>query len=219
MSNYYLNKTTEVKDLMHFPYKSLEAFQEAIKTGEVVDIGVAMDHARSWAMQATIAPKLQKVFKNIIMLFFVVLPFFYIGAAFFMKNYWLIPFALVPALVFFTGSPMARKMFPLHWILLIGLGAFWLISGSFPHPIYWLPILAEYKGFDYLYKDSASLVRQYVQKDENTLILFWKHFDLTLYLKDGGSRSQRGEEKDGKYTHYEDVQEEWKEYLASKQRS
>lgn len=218
MSNYFQEKTTSVSGLMHFPFKSFEMFLDAIKSGEVVDIGVAMDHARSWATQAADAPKGQKIFKNILMVTFFALPLFYIVAAFVMRNYWLIPFALVPALVFFTGSPIARKVFPLHWILIGGLGILWLVSGTFPHPIYWLPILVEYKAFDYLYKGSAALVRQQVQKNEKTLILFWKYFDLTLYFKDGSNHSQRGVTKDDNYSHHQDVQDEWKSYLDSRKR-
>lgn len=218
MSNYFQNKTDSVRELMHFPYSTFTAFQQAVVSGEVVDMGIAMDHARSWAMQAEDAPRGQMILKYLLMTSFLLMPIFYIIAAFFMNNYWLIPYALVPVLVFFTGSPIARKVFPLHWILLAGLGILWLVSGNFPHPIYWLPILIEYKGFDYLYRGSAQLVREQIPKSEKTLILFWKHWDLTLYLKNGEKHSQRGIEKDGKYSFNQDVQDEWEAYLATRKK-
>lgn len=213
MGNYFEKETTTVTSLMHFPYSSFSDFQKAISKGEIVDIGIPMDHARSWAMQANNAPKTQQIIKIILMVAMFLLPLFYIVSAFVIHNYWLILFAVVPFVVSFTGSPMARRIMPVHWLLIIGLGLTWFISGNFPHPIYWLPIFLQYKVFDYLYKNSAQLVRQVIQQDQELLCLFWKHWGLTLYTKDGDEHDQRFVKKNGQTEHFDDVQEEWEAYL------
>lgn len=216
MSNYFHSESKTVPSLLHFPFESFSEFQAAIKSGEVVDIGIPMDYARTWAMQARNAPKLQQVLKTVLALAIYTLPLFYLISAFVMKNYWLLPFAVVPILVAFTGSPIARRMFPLHWVLLAILGMMWLISGNFPHAIYWLPIFLQYKSLDYLYKDSAQLVRQRLQVDEDLLCLFWKHWGITLFMKDGSEYNQRSRKISGLFDHYEDVQKEWEKALEER---
>ncbi len=216
MGNYFLDKTNKVSGLVHFPYDSFSDFQQAIKSGEIIDIGIPMDRARSWAMEGKSAPKLQQILKIILAITLFVLPVFYIVSAFVMHNYWLLPFALIPLIVSFTGSPMARRMFPFHWLLLIGLGIMWLISGDFPHAIYWLPIFLQYKSLDYLYKNSAQLVRQRIQEDEELLCLFWKHWGITIFMKNGDEYDQRSKKIAGLFSHYEDVQKEWEKALEER---
>lgn len=219
MANYFLNRTTTVSELLRFPYDSFVDFQQAIKNGEIIDIGIPMDHARSWAMQGNDAPKLQQLIKIIIATVLFLLPIFYIVSAFTMHNFWLILFALISLIVSFTGSPIARKMFPLHWLLIIGLVIMWMISGEFPHAIYWLPIFLQYKSFDYLYLNSAQLVRQKIQEDEELLCLFWKHWGITLFMKNGNQYDQRSMKILDLFSHYEDVQKEWEKALEERKKN
>lgn len=218
-TNYFKKETTTVEELMHFPFNSFKDFQSAVKNGEVIDIEVQMDHARKWAMQSKDAPKNQRVLKEVLMITCsLLLPIFYIIIAFFTKNYWLLPYSLVPLAVFFVGNPITRKAFPLHWILLTGFIVLWLFSGSFPSLIYWLPILIEYKILDYIYRGSAQLIREFVIKDEKTLILFWKYFYLGIYLKNGERHLQSGVEKNGEFSFNEDVRNESKMHLTAQEK-
>lgn len=216
MGNYFQDNTETVAELKHFPFSTFQDYKESLGKGEIVDIGVPMDHARKWAMESSYAPKLQAIIKLVLTVCIYLLPIFYIVMAFVLHNYWLAPFALLPLIIFATGSPMARKMVPLHWILLGVLILWWLTSGVIPHFIYWLPLVLEYKVLDYLYKDSAKLVRQIAQKDEITLVLFWKWWDLGLVFKNGEEWSQRSKKTLNNFEYYDDIQVEWESYLEQK---
>lgn len=218
MKNYFETETKGVSDLMQFPYSNFKQFQTAIKEGDIVDIALPMDKTRTWLMEGKNAPKSAQLLAQLIIYSIFFLPVFYIIAAFVIGNYWLIPFAIIPVLVIFLGTPIARKTLPFHWILFIGLLIMWWIGDSFPDPIYWLPIILEYKGLDYLYKGSASIARQQVQKDEILLCVFWKYWGLTLIYKDGKELSQDYSRINNKITHNEDVKKEWVEFVESRKK-
>lgn len=213
MNNYFDDQTKKVNDLKYFPFPSFEKFQQAIKDKEVLDIGVPMDYARKWAMEAATAPKFQRAVKYVLMLIAIAIPVFYWIMAFVMGNYWLLLYSLVPVVVFFTGSPIARKVFPLHWVLIIIFVLLWFFTGGFPSWIYWLPVAVQLFVMNYLYKSSAQLVRKIVQQDEETLSLFWKWWDLVLVLDNGEEHSQRSLKQGSQYVHHEDVQQEWEEFI------
>lgn len=216
VDNYFSTKMDRVNNLKHFPFPSFEKFQQAIKDKKVIDIGIPMDYARKWAMESVTAPKFQKIVKYVLMLVSIITPIFYWIMAFAIGNFWLLLYSLVPVVVFFTGSPIARKVFPLHQVLIIIFVLLWIFIGGFPSWIYWLPVTVQLFIMNYLYKSSTQLVRKIVQYDEGILSLFWKWWDLILVLDNGEEHSQRSLKQGGQYIYHEDVQKEWKEFIKNR---
>lgn len=211
-TNYFAQKTAKVEDLRHFPFSSFKEFKSAVSDGTVVDIGVAMDKARNWVMESKDSPPFWRILSYILVWipFFFIL--FYFVAAFILPNYWLIPYALVPLLIFFTGSPIGRRIFPVHYLLIIIFLIAWFITGNFPDLIYWLPLVIEYLILNQLYSGSAGIAQEAIVNDEKTLCLFWKWGAFDLLLADGTRHLQRWVEKDGQTIRYKDIEEEWEEY-------
>jgi len=216
IANYFNTKTEKINNLKYFPFPSFRKFQQAIKDKKVVNIGIPMDYARKWAMESATAPKFQRIVKYILMLISMVTPIFYWIMAFAIGNFWLLLYSLVPVVFFFTGSPIARKVFPLHWVLIIIFILLWILTGGFPSWIYWLPITVQLFIMNYLYKSSTQLVRKIVQYDERILSLFWKWWDLILVLDNGEEHSQNFLKQGGQCIHHEDVQKEWEEFIKNR---
>lgn len=210
--NYYEEKTNKVKNLKHFPCESIDVFQKAVEQGVIIDISIAMDIARKWVMETNKSTPFQRYSRALLSLLPFILTLFYIIAAFVLHNYWLILYSLLPIIVAFTGSPIARKIIPLHFVILGLFILIWALTGNLSM-IYWVPIVAQYLALDYMYKGSTNIVRKMLLMDEDTLCYFWKWNHMSLYFNNGGIYSQNYQEVDGKTNYYEDMTKEWKDYI------
>lgn len=210
--NYFINNSPTVDKIKHFPYKSFAEFKENISNQSIVGISVPMDYARNWITQSSESPIFWHNLYLGLMAYIFCLPIFYILFGIFTLDLSAIIYTIIAVVVAFTGSPFAMKVFKVHYLIIGIYLVVWLISGSFPGTIYWLPILFQYFAFNQLYKGSASIVRGIMIENEKVLCLFWKWYDARLLLKDGNEYSQRGVEKNGKFEPNEDVQKEWEQY-------
>lgn len=214
--NYYKSKTLRVEELKHFPFESFADYQHAITTGKILDTPIAMDMARQWIMQSQDSPKFWRVFSYSLMILALSSIPFFLATTFITQNLWLLLFIPLSLIVFLSGSPMGRRVFPIHYLLIIGFVIAWIITGRFPNWIYWFPILMIYLSLNQLYSGSAKTVRNIVLKNEEVLCLFWKYHWMDLMFADGTRYSQRSYEHDGKFEFYEDIDKEWKDYIEEK---
>lgn len=215
--NYFEEKTDKVEELKHFPFKNFEEFKEAVKTGEIMDFGIAMDRAREWVTRGVSAPKGWMYVSTFLIFFPWLLVGFYIVMAFITGNFWLLPYSIIPIIFMFFANPIGRKAFKIHYYF---IGAY-IILGFFINElwslIYWLPLVLEYLALNQLYGGSAQIVRENLPKKEHLLAYFWKWGDLTIYTK-SGVYTQRYENKGEINTfsdnhYYVDIEKEWKEYV------
>lgn len=211
--NYYEKKINKIEELKYFPFSSFKQFQDAVKNGDIKDIGIAMDIARRWVMETTKSTPFQRNSRNLLFLLPFILTLYYLISAFTIPNYWLIPYSLLPIIVAFTGSPIARKVFPLHIIIFGIFILVWAFTGNLS-AIYWVPIIIQYLALEYMYKGSTQIIRELLTKDEETLCFFWRWRHMTLYLKNGEAWNQDYMEVGGQTQYYEDMQKEWKEYIS-----
>ncbi len=211
--NYFTEQTNIVEDLQHFPYSDFNEFKIAVKEGEILDCGIAMDYARKWITGSSDAPSGWRNFSNLLMLFPYLLIIFYFVLAFWIKNYWLIPYSIVPVIFTFFANPMGRKAFKIHYYFI----AIYVIAALFIKDLwslmYWFPLVLIYLSLNQLYEGSAQIVRENLVKNEKLLCLFWKWWDMVIYLKDGTKLSQRYREKNGNTDYYEDIDKDWEEYV------
>lgn len=216
MTNYFGEKTKSIKNLKHFPYDTFDDFKSAINDKTVVDIAIPMDRAREWIMKSQDVPKKESTMISLTMLVLYLVPIFYLVMPFIFGNYWLLLLIFVSIIVLFTGSPMARRVFPFHWIFLGILGIMWVVGKKFPDFIYWLPILIQYKLLDFLYKGSANYSRSQILRKESALIWFWKWGEISLIYSGGSEYSQRFVKDTDGYHPYDDINSEWKEFIESR---
>lgn len=215
--NYYTKKITKVEDLKHFPFSSFQTFKEALKDGTVVDIPIAMDMARSWLTNAENSPIFWRSFSTFLMFVPYLVMIFYLVATFWLSNFWLLLFIPLSIIVTFTGSPAARRLLPIHYILIVAFVLMWVIGGKFPDLVYWLPILIIFLSLNQLYSGSAKVAREAVIHDEKTLCLFWKWHWMDIVLKSGDTYSQRSTQTLGQTFYHEDIDKEWKEYCEQRE--
>lgn len=214
--NYFKEETIKTEDLKHFPYGDFEEFKKAVKEGEIIDFGIAMDYARKWVTGSNDAPKGWMYLSNFLMLVPYLFVVFYIVMAFVLKNYWLLPYSIVPFVFQFFANPLGRKVFKIHYYFI----AIYVIAAIFIQDlrslIYWFPLVLVYLSLNQLYGGSAQIVRENLTKNERLLCLFWKWWDLVIYSKDDTKLSQRYYEKGDKTNYYDDVDKEWKEYIETR---
>lgn len=214
--NYYIKKTTRVEDLKHFPFASFKEFEKAVQDRKVLDLPIAMDMARSWLTNSSESPAFWRNSSYALMFLPYLIIIFYLIAVFWLSNWWLLLFIPLSIIVTFTGSPAARRMLPIHYILGVIFILMWVIGGKFPDLVYWLPILLIYLSLSQLYNGSAKIAREAVLHDEKTLCLFWKWNWMSVVLSTGVTYSQRNVEERNQYTNYDDIDAEWKEYYERK---
>jgi hypothetical protein len=214
--NYFLDKALSVDTIKHFPFKSFSEFKESVTNQSVAGISVPMDYARNWVTQSSESPRFWHNLYLALMVYVFCLPIFYVLFGIITLDLSAIMYILVALVVAFTGSPFAMKVFKAHYLVIGFYLVVWLVSGSFPRTIYWLPVLFQYFAFNQLYKGSASIVRGLMVENEKILCLFWKWNDASIVLNDGTEYSQRGVTKNGKFEINEDIQKEWEEYYKFK---
>lgn len=219
-NNYYSKTTDKVEELKHFPFKSFSNFQAAILNGDVIDISIPMDHARNWITKSADSPRSSRNFSLLLISYVFLLPIFYVFYGIFTLNPAAIFYVIISAFVAFTGSPMARRFMKSHYYVIGVYILIWLIGGSFPRLIFLVPVIGQYLAFNQLYQGSAAIVREKLTKSEKVLCLFWKWYYIGIILKDGNEYTQNSiVDKDRKYSFYEDVDQEWKEYIKEKDKT
>lgn len=211
--NYFTETTNGVEELKHFPYRNFEEFKKAVTNNDILGTNIAMDKARDWVMRGLDAPKGWMYFGYILVFLPYLFTIFYLIAAFVLHNYWLIIYSVVPILSIFFFNPFARKAFKIHYYFIILYVILSLFLKELWSPLFWLPLVFLYLATNQLYEGSAQIVREHLTKDEMLLCVFWKWWDLVIYLKDGTQVSQRYYEYGGNTLYFEDIKKEWKDYI------